>query len=296
MMRKVAVAAMFVGFGGLSLGAAMTDDQNPPPAAATAGPAAKKALPWWLTSSQEHPSSQPWLYHIDGTFSYMNGSGNTSGTSYDTSANGWIRRHRFTSHSHLQLSNKNVNYVTTRTLISYEERTLREQLDYDLTSRITLMAGVEHYRNTLMFMDKRLNVYGALGSTLFHNDKHKLTFTAGIGRAEFRFDRAAMLAVNQNAVTQLDTNPDSGGVLGMQMWTWAVSPRFIFGQDSSYMQYFDPALGHRWTINLTGTLPVNKWLAFTVNYKVKEETNVFIHALQVFPQDRMFLMGIKLAI
>jgi Protein of unknown function, DUF481 len=296
-MKQLAVAGVFMGFAHLLLGASMSDDQTPTPAPQPAktnvAPAIKKLPPWWVTSSQENPFLIRWQFHADGTFSYMNSSGNTSGTSFDTSGNAWVRKGRLTSHFVIQLTNKNIAYATTQSTVDYEERTLREQLDYDISPYVTLIAGIEGYRNTLMFLNDRLNIYSGAGSNLFHSEKHKVTFTAAIGHSDFSFDRAAMLRVNADEVTALNTNPASSGALGMQMWRWAASSRFIFVEDASYMQYFDQALGHRWTINLTGTLPVNKWIAFTVNYRVKEETNVFIHALHVFPQDRMFLLGIK---
>jgi hypothetical protein len=37
-------------------------------------------------------------------------------------------------------------------------------------------------------------------------------------------------------------------------------------------------------------------LSFTVTYRVKEETNTIIKALGVFPQDRTFLLGIRVSI
>lgn len=301
MILKAAIATIFVAAVPLSLRATLADEQNAnatqAPAAAAGTPAAKKKPPvtWWLMNSKETASSVPWQFHADGTLSYMNGVGNSSGYSFDTAAHAWLRWRHWTSHSAIEVGQRNLEYAATRSSVDYVERTLREQLDYDITRNVTFVTGVEHYRNSLMFLDKRLSVYGGLASTLLQNEKHKLTFTAALGRAEYRFDRDAMLEVNRNAVQALDTNPNSGGVLGMQMWHWTVSPRLIVSENATYMQYFDSLLGHRWTIDLAGTLPIDRRLAFNLSYHVKEETNTFIHALHVFPQDRTFLMGIKVS-
>ena len=311
MVRKAARAPAFVVCWALSLYAATPGDQAPPgaqqgsAASAQQGPAAnvpqppkKPELgPWWQKNALEYkPLPARWLFHADGTLSYMNASGNTSGSTLDISAGAEVRKDRFTSNSFAQMSRKDVVYGFSQGTVNYDERTLREQLDYAVTARLKLVAGIEDYRNTLMFMDKRLNVYGGTGATLLRTENQQVTLTAGLGHADFTFDRARMISLNPHGFASIDTSPGSGGALGMQSWRWRVSPRFTFSQAASYMQYFESALGHRWTVDFTGALSINKLFSFNVTYRVKEETNTIIKALRVFPQDRGFLMGIKASI
>jgi hypothetical protein len=305
MIGKTAGATVFIVGAAISLFAAAPGDQNPPggqqPPASSApqapqAPKKQDLSGWWQKSAMAYqPLPEKWLFHADGTLSYMNASGNVSGSTLDVSGSAEVRKNRFTSHSFAQVSRKNVNYLTTQTVVNYTERTLREQVDFDVKPHITFLAGIEDYRNTLMFMDKRLNVYGGMGATLYRTDKHQLNLTGGIGHADFTFDRAQMLRVNPRAVG-IDTSPTSGGAMGMQVWRWSVSPRFNFSEDASYMQYFESDLGHRWTINLNGNFPISKRFSFNLAYRVKEETNSIIKALRVFPEDRSFLMGIKVSI
>jgi hypothetical protein len=187
-------------------------------------------------------------------------------------------------------------YGFTRSSVNYVERTLREQVDCDLTWYFKLIAGVEHYRNTLIFMNKRLNTYAGAGGTPYRNEKQQLTLSAGVGYASFSFDRAQMLRVNPSQVALLDTNPTSGGAIVTQAWRWKVSPRFNFSEDAGYMKYFDSYLGYRWTINLNGNVPLSKRFSFNASYRVKKETNDIITALRVLDHDRTFLLGIKVSI
>ena len=303
MMKRVIVSALVVCWS-VSLSGAESDDPNPPgtqqpPAAAGESQAPKKKDlgTWWQKSSMEYtPLPTQLLFHADGTFSYMNASGNTSGTILNFSASADLRKSRFTSHSFAQEGRNIMVYGFTRSSVNYVERTLREQVDCDLTWYLKLVAGIEDYRNTLIFMDKRLNVYGGVGGTLFRNQKQQLTVTTAVGHADFTFDRAQMLRVNPREIGVIDTSPSSGGGLAMQTWRWKVSPRFNFSEDATYMKYFLSALGYRWTINLSGNLPIDKRLSFNVSYRVKEETNTIIKALGVFPQDRTFLLGIRVTI
>jgi hypothetical protein len=280
--------------------AAATPAAATPPAPATgAPPAPKKVDPgnWWEKSSLEAtPMPIKWLFHATGTFSYMNASGNTSGSTVDLTAGADLRKSRFTSHSFVNVGRRNMIYGFTRSSVNYIERTLREQVDCDLTWYLKLVAGVEHYRNTLIFMDKRLNVYGGVGATLYRNAKQQLAFTAGLGHADFTFDRAQMMRVNPSKVGVIDTSPSSGGAIAMQTWRWKPSSRFNFNEDAGYMKYFLSSLGYRWTINLNGNFPIDKRFSFNVTYRVKEETNTIIKALGVFEQDRTFLLGIKVSI
>jgi hypothetical protein len=232
------------------------------------------------------------LFHAEGTLSYMNASGNASGSTFDTVARADLRKDRWTSHSFIQWSRRDMTYGFGQGTVNYTERTLREQVDGDITRTFKLVAGVEDYQNTMIFMDKRLNVYAGVGAIVFRNDKQQFTATGGVGYAEFAFDRAHIMAL-PFPVGPIRYTPSSGGALGMQTWRWKVSPRFSFSEDASYMKYFDPYLGYRWTINMNGNFPIDKHFSFNLTYRVKEETNSIVTALHVFAQDRAFLVGIR---
>ncbi len=279
-----------------SLAAASEDSPGAPkPAAAASAPVVPKGRElgtWWQKNALEYkPLPAQWLFHAEGTLSYMDASGNTSGSSVDAMATMAIRKHRFTSSSFAQLSRKDLIYGFPPSPVDYVERTLREQVDYAVTARVKVVAGVEYYRNTLIFMDKRLDVYVGMGATVLRNEKLQLTLTGGVGHASFSFDRAEMARVGLT-----DTDPSSGGVIGVQACHWRVSPRFSFDEDASYMKYFDSYLGRRWTINVAGNLPVSKHFSLNLSYHVKEEDNTIIEALGAQTLDRSFLLGIRAAI
>lgn len=300
MSRKTVLVSVLVVCCALSVVAVAADDTTGTPKPTAAGaPAASASAPaipkkqnlgpWWQKNALERqPVPAQWLFHAEGTFSFMNASGNTSGNSVDLSASGVIRKNRYTSSSLVQLGWRDMAYGFTRSSVDYAERTLREQVDFAVTNRVKVVGGIEHYRNTLMYMDKRLNAYGGIGATAYRNDKHQLTFTGGAGHASFSFDPVAM---SRAGVTK--NHPSSGGVLGMQVWQWNASHRFSFSQDASYMEYFDAYLGHRWTVDLAGNFPISKHFAFSVAYRIKEEDNTIIEALGVRKQDRTTLIGIR---
>jgi hypothetical protein len=117
-----------------------------------------------------------------------------------------------------------------------------------------------------------------------------------LGHADFTFDRAQMMRVNPQKVGVLDTSPSSGGALAMQTWRWRPSPRFNFTEDAGYMKYFNTSLGYRWTVNLSGNVPIDKRFSFNASYRVKKESNNIITALGVLKEDRTFLLGFRVSI
>jgi hypothetical protein len=310
MIRRTAVAPAVMVWLAISLSAQTPADQTPPSAPAvpavcpapapkaSEAPAPKKQdlSSWWQKNAMKlKPLPAQWLFHGDGTLSYVNASGNMSGSTLDVAADGEVRKDRFTDHLLAELSRKDIVYGLGLGSVDYAERTLREQLDFDPVESITFFATIEDYKNTLMYMDKRLLVYGGMGGRVFKNEKSEVDLNGGMGYADFTFDRARLLSADPSQAG-LNTSPSSGGAIGTQTWRWAVSPRFSFSEDASYMKYFDSYLGYRWTINLNGNIPINKLFSFNVRYRIKEETATIIKALGVFPQDRTFLMGIRVSI
>lgn len=256
--------------------------------------------PWWQKSSLDYPPIHQVLWHAAGSFSFMDAAGNTSGTTLDSNASLDVRKWRFTSHLLGAITRKRIVFGFGAGSADYDERTLREQVDFDLTKRVSLINGIEDYTNTLFFMDRRLNIYSGVGTTLLHSERHHFYFIAALGHASFVFNRTRMLSlgpvISRNVLGLETTNPSGGGAMSMQGWRWVITHKVVFTEDATYMQYFDTFLGHRWTINLAGDVPITKHLSFGPAYRVKEETNAIVHALTVQPQDRTFVMGFRLSI
>ena len=247
---------------------------------------------WWEKSSQEYsPRLTQWLFHAVGTLSYMNASGNASGSTFDTADRFDARKDRCTMHSFLQWSRQNMAYGFGQGTVDYTERTLREQIDCDASKTVMFVVGIEDYQNTLWYMDKRLKAYIGGAATLFENDQHQLTFTGGVGHADFTFDRARI--VQLPFPVDINFNPGSGGALGIQTWRWKPSSRFTFNEITSYMKYFNSILGDNLGINLSGDFPIDKRFAFNLTYRMQDQANSIVKALHVLELDRAFLVGIK---
>jgi hypothetical protein len=281
---------------GMMLGVSVANSQETP------GPPDTPKKPdfsnWWTKSALSYDSPAPgFLYHAEAALSYMEATGNTSGRTFDTRGSFDVRRWRFTNTFYAQVSKQDIIYGFGGDNVDYSEHTVRDQLDFDLTKHVMLQGGVEYYRNTLMFLNNRINKYGGAGFTLYHSEHHHLNVIAALGHASFVFDRDAMLQVNPDAVSALKTtSPASAGALMTQSWRWTPNRRFNFHESATRMEYFHDDLGFRMSLDLEGNVPVSKRFSFNMAYRIKEETNSYIQALRVKPLDRSFTLGIKASI
>src|SRR5437660_8766340 len=67
---------------------------------------------WWLKSSlSEHPIPAKFLYHFQGTLSYMNAEGNTEGSAFEPKAELQVRRWRFTDRFLAEYSRRDLVYA-----------------------------------------------------------------------------------------------------------------------------------------------------------------------------------------
>jgi Protein of unknown function, DUF481 len=276
---------------------------------AAAKDAAKKpdTRPWWQKSSFDYPPISQILWHVDGSFAFMDAEGNSSGTTLDTNARLEARKGRFTSDFVGAVTRKRITFGFGAGSADYDERTVREQVQFDVTRKFSLIGGIEDYTNTLFFMNRRLNTYGGAGETFVNRDGLHFYVIAAVGHAAFEFDRTRMLSlgpfISRNVLGLETTSPTGGGAMAMQGFRWKFIPRHdvAFTEDATYMQYFETFLGHRWTVNIAGDVPILKkpgaqpHLSFGPAYRVKEETNAVVHALTVKPMDKTFLMGFRIS-
>lgn len=295
-MSQSAVALTLLVCRAISLCAADSGEQPAQPAKA-ANESVTTERPdlanWWDKNAMKiKPLPAAWLRHAEGTLSYANSSGNASGSTLDLNASADLRKGRFTNHIVARLNRTDVVYGD-QGAVSFVERTLREQLDFDPAESITFFAAIESYRNTLTYLDRRVLIYAGLGGRIFRNDKAQLVVNGAVGHASFGFDRHQLSLVNPGQVGSVDPNPRSGGAVATQSWRWKVSPRFNFSEDASYIKYLNSRLGDRWTFDLNGSFPLDKWFSLNVAYRFKDENNSIIRALRVFPRDRSVLIGIK---
>jgi hypothetical protein len=275
---------------------------NDAPTDAPAVPSEEPAKPpdsadWWQKSSFAFsPTLTRFLFHVDGTLSYMNAQGNTSGNSFYGASSFEVRKQRWTNRFVAELTHKNLVYGFGGGSVDFTENTLREELERDLNKRLLVVAGIEDYRNTMIFIDKRLTSYGGLGAEVFKNERQQVNLVGGLGFVNFGFDEAAMLRVNPAETATLPGfAPSTGGGMGREEWRWRLPREITLTQSASYMKLFRSSLGHLWTLGLVGDIPFAKKLSIAIAYRINDEDNIYIDALQVKVQDRTFTTGIKIS-
>jgi hypothetical protein len=253
--------------------------------------------PWWEKSSLSYnPVPEQLLFHVTSDLSFSDSRGNTHGTQFSTGNEVVLRKRRVTSRSTVDFRKTDMVYGLGGGSADYEMSTVREHVEYDLRAHAVLVAGIEHARNTLYFMDKRLTGYTGAGLTIIDTPAHKFDIIGGLGYAAYRFDREAMMQIDPVSVAALPTTtPGSGAVLVQEAWNWKFSKQLTVHQAGSYMEYFHQDLGELWTFDISADVPVTKHLSFAPKYSLRKEDNIYIRALDIQTLDRTFGFGIRLA-
>lgn len=262
---------------------------------ASAKPAAAN---WWQRSSLSYDTlPSQYLFHVEGTVSFTEATGNTEGRALDAQTELDMRKGRVTNRFSTGWAHRDMVYGFGGGEVDVTESTTRNQLEYDLTKNTVLVSGLEHYKNTLMFIDHRATYYGGIGVTVKQTDAHKFELMAGLGRAHFEFDRDGIENTNPDALSQIHSlSPSAGGSYYMQSWRWRISQQLTMTQDSSLMEYFGGHLGQKWTLGFDFNVPISKRFSLAPSYRIRDEDNDVIRALGVKPQDRTFALGLRFSI
>lgn len=261
--------------------------KNPPPAQNLAN--------WWVNSSLFYdPLPKKFLAHVEGTVSYTNSQGNIDGSMLSLKSELDLRKNRFTNRFTAQNTRQDTNYGaggqvrTTQTLI-------QNRLDYDLTKNFVLVAGVEHYHDTVLLIDRRLSYFGGFGVAGKPESRHSLNLTGGLAYSFFRYDETTLgPALQRNGLT-IGTEPSSGAALLLQTWRWQLTKTVTLTQQGLFIDYFNSDLGRRWSGSLDLNVPVSKWLSLAVGYTIKSEINRYTTVMGVKPQDRNFTTGVRVS-
>jgi putative salt-induced outer membrane protein YdiY len=262
-------------------------------------PAAKQELAnWWQKSSLSYGTLPArYLFHVEGTVSYEEASGNTEGRALDVRAGLDTRKGRITNRFTNNWAHRDMVYGFGGGSVDVTESTTRNETEYDLTRNALLVGGLEHYKNTLMFIDHRATYYGGIGVTVKETDAHNFRLMGGLGRAHFRFDRDGIENTNPEALNSIHSlEPSAMGSYYMQSWRWRISHQITMTQDSSLMEYFGGHLGQKWTLGFDFNIPISKRLSVAPAYRIRDEDNDVIRALGVKPQDRTFSFGLRFSL
>ena len=253
-----------------------------------------------MSSLDFTPMPRRWLSHIDLTLAYSNAQGNTTGTTFNGKVDFSERKWRFTARTTGWLQKLNVTYGFSAGSAHLTQSLLREQVNFDLTKRTSLIGGVEDYTFTLIFMNDRFTEYGAYGVEALKSKEQKLFFVGGLGYSEFEFNTAGMLSIPSPiihaAVLGLPTtSPAGAGAMIMEAYSLELPRKMTLTQSGSYMKFFNSYLGHQATFNVNFDIPIVKHISFSPGYQLIDQDNQIIDALGVKTQDRLLTAGVKLS-
>ncbi len=273
---------------------AQTPPAPSPVAEQAAANAPAKLGSWWERSSLSYPTvPTEFLFHGTGNLHYRDAEGNTSGTVFGGGVSLTFRKLRFTDSLIETLEKNNLTYAFNSGSAHFTQNTVLNQLDFDISKTVMAVGGIEDYRNTMIFIDRRLTEYAGLGYTPEQSERFSLNLIGAAGYSNFLFDATGINAINPAIVPSLPMlSPGSAGGVIMNNLHLAINPAVSLDENASFMKYTNSILGHRWEVAVNLTIPIAKRLSIQPGYQIKEESNIYTTALRVKPQDRTFNLGL----
>ena len=271
----------------------------PPAQHATTAQAGQDLSNWWRKSSLDYtPLPQQWFAHVDVTVAYTNAQGNTTGSTFNGKVDLSVRKWRFTARSTGWIQKQNITYGFNAGSAHVTQSLYREQLNFDLTRRSSLIGGVEDYTFTLIFMNDRFTEYGGYGAEVLKTKNQKASVVGALGYTQFKFNQAGMLSIPSPivhaAVLALPTiNPTGGGAMVMENYTLTMPHKIMFIENGSYMKFFNSYLGHQAMLSANLDFPITTHISFSPGYMLIDQDNQIIDALGVKTQDRTLTAGLK---
>jgi hypothetical protein len=259
-----------------------------PPPGAPPPPAPK----WWEQSSLAVAPQDKWLTHVQGTIALMHADGNTEGYSVDVRSSFDARYRRVTNRFEFDTGRQDIIYGLGGGQVQSHTHTIRDQVEYDLTRRALLVAGIEGFADTLRFLNGRTSVYGGGGITIAESARQKLAVTGGLGFVHFDYDAEAMIHLNP-AIALLPASPSSGAVVVQQSWRIRLPNGITLTQGANLTEYFEAILGKQYGFSISVDIPLGRHVSFVPAWRVRDEGNVYTEALRMKEQDRTLNLGIR---
>ena len=149
-------------------------------ATAQTAPPHQPAPQWWFTSALADTTNR-WLFHAEGQYSYSKMTGATDGETQSGGARVAIRKSIFTHQSVYKIDKMNMALKSLGMSYSTESQVFSDYLDVDITPLVYGEAGFIWERDNTILLKNRYTGYGGVGVNGVLFEKHSVNMLAAVG-------------------------------------------------------------------------------------------------------------------
>jgi hypothetical protein len=227
----------------------------------------KKPSPqWWLNSSLADTTDQ-YLFHVEGQFSYTKMTGAIEGEMQSGDVRVAIRKNIFTHQTEYMIDKMNLMLESFGMNYSSESQTFTDYLDVDITRLLYSEGGFIWERDNSLLIKNRYSLYVGAGLNGLIFEQHYLKILVALGR------------IDQDHSIPVDDIDVVKGVYAAfyvrQHYKYVIDQRFSFMEQSYFLTNMNRSDRYRMSVSLNFSIgiiqPVSLIFGYTYKYDKESE-------------------------
>lgn len=288
-MNKSMAIALACGILGMPDWASAVDPTNVP----ASRPAS--AREWWHYSSlKDDPVPTELRWHLEGSYSRGESTGNDKSTSDSASARLVLRKYIVSSLSSFNYYKSEQTMSVGTTSSTYNDKeSVHQAFIVDLTDELYFQSGARWSTDRTRYVDDRFNYYGGLQYRVVDKERCQLIFGlfAGYDDTTYRNDLIGLL------VPDLAIDPyRDPAFFGTESFYWRVTDAVTLTEAGSYLSWFDNDGYYRWELSFGAEFQILAHLSAVASYAVSREFDSFVETAIPYgyePTDTALTTGLK---
>ncbi|HKX29142.1 MAG TPA: DUF481 domain-containing protein [Blastocatellia bacterium] len=254
--------------------------------------AAKKAAlgNWWERNASTYdPIPTRWLFHVEGTLSYQQLSGNSSGKVLNGNSRLIVRKEKLSTYLTYKHQLQDVRYGGGTGVVDLEKRNLVGILRYDLNRRVYLAGGAVKTRDDSFNIADRQIYYGGVGTIYSPKPAHLVGLLGAFGHHKSIYELDGLRLKQTGLAPYLEIS-----------WVWTVTERMSINAFADYLQYQERSTldqgsgqGRSSDCSLSLNVQLTKHLALSFGNNFRYEDNQIVRLTSARKIDNAALIGVK---
>ncbi len=249
---------------------------------------------WWLKSPMDHPELYgQTLYHVEGSYSFTNMTGNIEGSVHKGTLLNFMRYNDFTFHFNMMIDKYSITTYADNTgnpasesQVTSDHQIVEYVMDYNLSKYFNLEGGIIWEMDKKQSVLDRWSYYAGLGFN-HHFDNHYLDFIVAGGMVDIDYDLPSSI------LDQFDVQKEPDTYLFLiQSYSWAITKGVMFKEKFQYFPNLSETQRYRYGLDVSMIFNVWKYLSVMIEHIRNYDNDA--KNIYAFGTDTKTLIGIQL--
>ncbi len=249
---------------------------------------------WWLKSPLDHTELYgQMLYHVEGSYSFSNMTGNIEGDVHKGQILNFLRYNAFSFHLNYMLDKYSITTYSDNSgnpkaakTVTTDHQVAEFAVDYNISKYFNLETGIIWEMDQKQSVLDRWSYYAGVGYN-HHFGNHYLDFIVAGGMVDIDYTLPSI------ELDQYDVQREPDAYLFLiQSYSWAVTKGVMLKEQFQYFPNLSESQRYRYNIDLT--MLFNVWEFLSVMIEHNRSYNNDATNVGVYNKDTKTLIGIQL--